>query len=746
MIGLPSPTSTHVPERASRRGASVAAARAALVLAVLTAFAAAGAAGAAEYSFQWANPTPQGNPLRGLAFEDASTGYAVGDLGTCLRTATGAASWTDQTAFPIFTTKLNDVIVVGPGEILAVGNSPGIFRSVDGGAAWSPVDNPSTGPLINVEEIASGVLSAVGEWGQVLRSTDAGATWSLLPHAGDGDLRAQFWLSESDGFVVGDFIARRTTDGGQTWNDLPGVDDPGVPLLTDVHFIDPLNGWILEHFTTYRTTDGGANWFERHVFFAGPIYQEEGVYISTSERIVVTNLEGAGIWRTTDDGMTWDLLYERATTAGYTDILELSGGDLVVCSTDGDLLRSTDGGDTWTNFTRSPEAAARNVLEAIAVHPAGLAFAGGRDDLWLRSTDGGSTWEIPAASPEIETANAIVLRDGGLGLAGGYEPPGQSKTHRTTDGGQTWTEHDIAGGYVGYPRGFAFPSDDVAYLVTSGGSEQNHVYRSLDGGETWQDRSNGIGGDLPLICVFFLDTDTGFVGGGDFAGDARIWKTTDAAAGWTPLPETGLDQAAIQDMHWMDELTGVVAGYDGVFRTTDGGQTWSEVLNEIGFFLDFRDPLHGVVASYFESSVWVTSDGGDTWEAVDLPWVGRPYAVEAVEGGIYACGEGSVVLRGEESGISSVDPDPPFQAAASLRAFPNPTGGGISFRFDNPAAGPVIFRILDVGGREMDRMTRVLQPGAVSIPFARDLAPGVYFVETSGPASRRGRFVVLGGK
>lgn len=736
MIRLLLLTSRRFLNRDSRPGVSAVSCRAALALSVLTACAC-----GADYTFEWANPTPQGNPLGGVTFENAITGYAVGDLGTCLRTDDGAVSWIDQTAFPAFTAKLNDAIVVGPGAIIAVGESPGVFRSVDGGASWSSVDNPSPETLNNIEKVANGVLSAVGDLGEVLRSSDGGTTWSLLTNAGQGNVNDQFWWNESEGFVVGTSLARGTTDGGQTWTDLPGVTDSGASIFTDIHFIDAQNGWILEHFTTYRTTDGGTSWFEKHNLL-GPIYQEEGHYVSTSERLVVTNLEGAGIWRTTDDGLNWDLLYERVTTQGYTDILELDDGKLVVCSTDGDLLRSTDGGDTWTNFTQGPEEAERNVLEAITVHPDGLAFAGGRGNLWLRSTDSGMTWEIPSLSPEIETTNAIVLRDGGLGLAGGYEPPGQSKTHRTTDGGMTWTENDIAGGYVGYPHALAFPSDDVAYLVTSGGNEHNHAYRSNDGGMTWEDRTNGIGGNQPLLSVFFLDTETGFAGGGDFNDDARIWRTTDAGASWDPLPETGLEQAAIQDMYWMDISTGVVSGYAGVFRTTNGGQTWAEVLDEYVIDLDFNDLVHGVATGYF--GLWVTSNGGVAWEEVELPWVGNPYGAAAIEGGFYVCGGGSVILRGEESGTSSVATDSPLRVASLLEAFPNPTLGGVSFRFDNPTAGPIVMRILDARGREVHRMTRVLPSGVVSIPFARELAPGVYFVETRGPAPRHGRFVVLG--
>ncbi|MCK5618455.1 MAG: hypothetical protein KAJ17_03605, partial [Candidatus Krumholzibacteria bacterium] len=46
----------------------------------------------------WQNPIPQGNTLRGVSFTDASTGTAVGDAGTILRTTNGGATWVGQTS------------------------------------------------------------------------------------------------------------------------------------------------------------------------------------------------------------------------------------------------------------------------------------------------------------------------------------------------------------------------------------------------------------------------------------------------------------------------------------------------------------------------------------------------------------------------------------------------------------------------------------------------------------------------
>jgi len=88
-------------------------------------------------------------------------------------------TWTQRELFPGFAADLEDILVLGPGHLLAVGSSPGIFESTDAGAAWSPVENPSTSKLNDLEIATGSILSVVGDDGQVLRSNDGGDSWEL---------------------------------------------------------------------------------------------------------------------------------------------------------------------------------------------------------------------------------------------------------------------------------------------------------------------------------------------------------------------------------------------------------------------------------------------------------------------------------------------------------------------------------------------------------------------------------------
>jgi photosystem II stability/assembly factor-like uncharacterized protein len=716
-------------------------------------------AAALDLDFIWANPKPQGNALHALAFENDQIGYAVGGVGAGLKTVDGGQTWTVQTRYPEFQKQLRDVIVLGPGQLLAAGEPPGLYRSSDGGASWTPVSNPSTATLQHLAKIPNSdlVISAIGGNGQIVRSTDGGVTWTLQASPGPDLLRDQFWWDAAHGFVVGDLLARRTTDGGLTWQPLPGV--PGSPftlIFTDITFHDAANGWLFEHFTTFRTTNGGASWFESHgTPGQAPIYQEEALVLSPSHRFVITLLEGAQIWETVNDGTSWSLRYERNRTQGYTDIERLPNGALVVTSTFGDLLRSTNSGQTWLNFVTCPDDGERTSMNVIGFLPGGKAFAGGWNSVWLESLDGGDHWQIPATTPGFLTPNAIVFRGDLLGLVGGYGPVGQTKVARTNDGGTTWSLHSLAASYAGYIQEIAFPDDAIAYAVTSGGNGVNHVFRSTDGGVSWGLRSQGVSTSIRLETIFFLDVNTGFVGGGEFS-DAAIWKTTDAGGVWTPLPETGLLQEPIQDMVWWDAATGLVAGFDGASRTTNGGQTWAPVLHAPVLALDFRDALRGFATSYFGELIWVTEDGGVTWDSMTTPWEGEPVDIKAVGGGFVLCGNGTVILAAREPGASGIpEGDSPAVARGlELRVWPNPSHGvagrPLTFGINRQVLGPVEVRLYDAAGRLVETMTRRADGEAAwawdpGLGGRGPLAAGTYFVEARvGTGERaRGRFVVV---
>src|SRR3981189_354735 len=83
----------------------------------------------------WGNPLPQGNTLRAMAFA-GTTGYAVGDFGTLLKTTDAGDTWTGLPAGTF--SNLTEVEAVDANTVVAGGGCVARL-STDGGQTFSRI-------------------------------------------------------------------------------------------------------------------------------------------------------------------------------------------------------------------------------------------------------------------------------------------------------------------------------------------------------------------------------------------------------------------------------------------------------------------------------------------------------------------------------------------------------------------------------------------------------------------------------
>ena len=223
--------------------------------------------------------------------------------------------------------------------------------------------------------------------------------------------------------------------------------------------------------TVLRTIDGGRVWQKLTVPDAAALDFRDVDAMSATVAYVLSigNGPASRIYKTTDAGQTWTLQFQNSEPDAFFDAMAFWDERRGIAFSDsiaGQLyiLRTADGGTTWT---RVPPASLPPALEnegAFAASGTNVAVAGTRH-AWiatgaaarsrvLRSTDGGETWAVsdtPLASGPAAGAFSIAFRDTrhGVIVGGDYEKADEAVDNAavTSDGGRTWRP---ATGLTGY--------------------------------------------------------------------------------------------------------------------------------------------------------------------------------------------------------------------------------------------------------------------------------------------------------
>ncbi|MCC6484511.1 MAG: hypothetical protein IT209_06665, partial [Armatimonadetes bacterium] len=206
------------------------------------------------------------------------------------------------------------------------------------------------------------------------------------------------------------------------------------------------------------------------------------------QRLDASNLDAPTQWTQQSSGTTQNLndisvisfAISTATTAAY------AVGDA------GTILKTTDGGATWTAQT-SPTS---NNLRGVSAPTALFAFAVGDGGVIIKTSDGGATW-TSVTSPTTSKLTACFFRDTKTGWIVGEG----GKLYRTTNGGASWvlatgTGTDNLNAVValpfgnGTPRDVAFDAAGNLYEINNG-TERLRVYSPPDGPNNFTTTSFG---------------------------------------------------------------------------------------------------------------------------------------------------------------------------------------------------------------------------------------------------------------
>jgi photosystem II stability/assembly factor-like uncharacterized protein len=225
----------------------------------------------------------------------------------------------------------------------------------------------------------------------------------------------------------------------------------------------------------------------------------------------------------------------------------------------GMLIKSTDGGNTWTQ----PDSVGPKCFYGCCFLNAAQGYAAGYDSWWAATTDSAKTFAVTVG--DYHPINGISFLNSSRGVRVGGDGYASGVIASTFDGGNTWGSTS----YTSNMRDVQFIDSNT--VVVSG---YGLILKSTDGGLTFN--ATSAFGDF-FVSMDFPTSSTGY-----FAGyQGEIIKTTDAAnsfhrvkAGNGPFKM----QTHFEAIKFWDENTGYVVGDAGVmYQTTDGGGKWEEV-------------------------------------------------------------------------------------------------------------------------------------------------------------------------
>jgi len=230
-----------------------------------------------------------------------------------------------------------------------------LLSTADGGRTWTRQDYSTTtvgGVALHFNADNDGWLVLDGK---LAHSTDGGATWSLpLTNSEMVTLQGMSWGDASHGWTWNGTQLFYTADAGATWHKSPL---PANSYISSAAMTGAFTGVVSFSWSGGLTTqDGGATWQ------ALPSNLHLGTLVHTRGQTVWSFYGGAA--RSKDGGRTWQTMLSNGVNYTGIDFADELHGWLV--GSNGTVLRTIDGGDSWSAQPVGPDITA---LGVVAVDP-----------------------------------------------------------------------------------------------------------------------------------------------------------------------------------------------------------------------------------------------------------------------------------------------------------------------------------------------------------------------------------------
>jgi photosystem II stability/assembly factor-like uncharacterized protein len=575
----------------------------------------------------------------GLQRPDLSVGNGI------YKSTDGGKTWTNTGlsdaqqigGLAVDPTNENRVFVAALGHPYGPNTERGVFRTVDGGKTWQRV--------LYKDENTGAVQIAIDP-------TNPNIIYADLWAGRQGPWENGAWNGPESGLF-------KSTDGGNTWKKLTN----GLPTtqqgLGRIGFsIAPSNPNRLyatvdaeQYSGVYRSDDAGENWTkiqtDDRLFGRGSDFAEIKVDPKNADIVYTANVV---TWKSVDGGKTWKDFRGAPGGDDYHRIwINPNNPDIILIASDQGAIITVNGGQTFSSWYNQPTAQFYHVStdNAFPYNVYGGQQESGSVGIASRGNDGQITFREwhPVGVEEYGYVAADPL-DPNIIYGGKI-----SKYDKRTGQVQNIAPEAMRSGKYRFLRTapVLFSPIDPKTLYFAG----NVLFKTRNGGNSWQvispdlsreswDIPQSVGiyntndlKNMPRRGVIYTvapspkDINTIWCG----TDDGLIHVTKDGGKTWrnvTPEAITSWSKVSIIEASHFDANTAYAAVnrirvddmHPYIYKTTDGGKTWNEIINGLP-----NDPINsvkedpvrkGLLFAGSERAVYFSLDNGEHWQSLKL--------------------------------------------------------------------------------------------------------------------------------
>lgn len=642
------------------------------------------------------HPETTTGKLNAIAIDTSGRGYAVSTCGFLMHTDDFGANWAES---PIdFDAGQIELFPGTQGQVFIAYSTRNIHVSENGGTSFRRIKPDGLGLFNNLEILPSGRVVVASRGGSIFYTDDRGDTWQEVTENLENGLFLLEFLNDQFGWtanVAGDIW--RTQDGGESWERV--YEDDDSEQYRTMQFVSESIGFRSSNRNDlFRTEDGGQTW---------NLHSEDGSFFS---KFFIINdsmffcYSGSILSMSHDGGIKWERLSDPNFVPSDIDIV--GENTLYLAGLNKGIFVTSDWGENWVDQTNSIQ----ELLVDIDFKSEFIGAAGGVDGRLYVTLDGGLNWEI-YDTPAESIRSVVFAASGDLIMLG--------------DRAQIWKSGDLEN-FVSLDQ----PSIYSNFLFTSADRSMfflmsNHaVWLSMDEGSSWQEIFRDEESTLSSVAansdgITFLSFRSG-----------KVLRSEDNGANWSMVKEE--NNRRIIDMAFIGNQTGFIFGNQRIWKTEDGGNTFTEVANKPRNFRQavmVNDSFGVALGSSSPGSnqgyIYETKNGWQDYDQIYSSCQGL-YAMTWNEdnGHFWFCGNGSNI---EVYGDISVNQFESTLRNDELLLYPNPGTDLLQIACSKPTEKLEEVLVYSASGMLIWRSGIQNENGQTAI-LTSDWQPGSYFV------------------